>query len=274
MMNIFMRYPGQRTKALTLSYDDGVQQDQRLISIMRRHGLRGTFNINTGLFAPAEGEKGDRMTREQAINLYRESGMEVAVHASTHPYLEQLPLSLALREVMEDRAQIEAMFGGICRGMAYPYGTCSDALADGLKTCGILYARTTVSRRDFKLPDHWLRLSATCHHNDPKLMELAEDFAARQGKAAPLLFYLWGHSYEFDRNGNWEIIENFASFLGGREDIWYATNLEIFEYIESYRLLRFSMNGKTVYNPAAVPLYFCAGGQNITIRPGETILLP
>lgn len=49
MMNIFMRYPGQRAKALTLSYDDGVQQDQRLISIMRRHGLRGTFNINTGL---------------------------------------------------------------------------------------------------------------------------------------------------------------------------------------------------------------------------------
>ncbi|MCR4719216.1 MAG: hypothetical protein K5768_06260 [Firmicutes bacterium] len=28
------------------------------------------------------------------------------------------------------------------------------------------------------------------------------------------MFYLWGHSYEFDNNDNWEVIENFAKFIG------------------------------------------------------------
>ena len=36
-----------KLKAVTLSYDDGVREDYRLIEIMRKHGLRGTFNIKT-----------------------------------------------------------------------------------------------------------------------------------------------------------------------------------------------------------------------------------
>ena len=51
-MNLFMRFPGHRSKVLTLSYDDAVEQDIRLIKIMKEHGLKGTFNINTGRFAP------------------------------------------------------------------------------------------------------------------------------------------------------------------------------------------------------------------------------
>lgn len=52
MSIIFLRYPKGLTKALTLSYDDGVEQDIRLIEIMRKHGLKGTFNINSELYAP------------------------------------------------------------------------------------------------------------------------------------------------------------------------------------------------------------------------------
>lgn len=52
MGSIFMRFPGGKSKALTLSYDDGVAQDIRLIEIMKKHGLKGTFNINSGLYAP------------------------------------------------------------------------------------------------------------------------------------------------------------------------------------------------------------------------------
>lgn len=51
MANLFMRFPQGRAKALTLSYDDGVEQDIRLIEIMGKHGLKGTFNLNSGLYA-------------------------------------------------------------------------------------------------------------------------------------------------------------------------------------------------------------------------------
>ena len=40
MGSIFMRFPGGKSKALTLSYDDGVAQDIRLIEIMKKHGLK------------------------------------------------------------------------------------------------------------------------------------------------------------------------------------------------------------------------------------------
>jgi len=33
------------------------------------------------------------------------------------------------------------------------------------------------------------------------------------------LMYVWGHSYEFDNNNNWNVIEDFCKLMGGRDDI-------------------------------------------------------
>ena len=52
MPNPMILFPGGLKRALTLSYDDGVEQDVRLIEIMNRHGLKGTFNLNSGAYAP------------------------------------------------------------------------------------------------------------------------------------------------------------------------------------------------------------------------------
>ena len=38
MDRVFMYFPGFKAKAVTLSYDDGVRQDKRLISIMKENG--------------------------------------------------------------------------------------------------------------------------------------------------------------------------------------------------------------------------------------------
>ena len=38
-----------KMKALTFSYDDGVTQDQRLISLFNKYGLKATFNLNSEL---------------------------------------------------------------------------------------------------------------------------------------------------------------------------------------------------------------------------------
>ena len=245
MGSIFMRFPGGKSKALTLSYDDGVEQDIRLIDIMKRNGLKGTFNINSGSYAPEgktypEGTIHRRMSKSMCQELYLNSGMEVAVHGLTHPYLEQLPENLCTYEVLQDRKNLEADFGYIIRGMAYPFGTTSDSVVASLKQCGIAYSRTTVSTEKFTIPTDWLRLPATCHHRNPRLMELARNFVDNAFLRGPGLFYLWGHSYEFDQNlpdNNWGIIEEFAEFLGNREDIWYATNIEIYDYIQAYNIL-------------------------------------
>ncbi|HOJ11344.1 MAG TPA: polysaccharide deacetylase family protein, partial [Clostridiales bacterium] len=141
MAEIFLRFPEGRAKSLTLSYDDGVEQDIQLIEIMNRHGLKGTFNLNSGLYA-AEGTvypKGQihrRMTEKQTTETFINSGQEVAVHSLTHSFLEQLPIDMAVNEIIKDRENLEKQFGTIVRGMAYPYGTLSDSVVEALKFCG------------------------------------------------------------------------------------------------------------------------------------------
>jgi len=276
MANIFMRFPGGKAKALTLSYDDGVEQDIQLIDIMNKHGLKGTFNLNSGLYPDEgvvypQGHVHRRLTAKQAKETYLNSGQEVAIHALTHPYLEQLPTNIVVNEIIKDRENLEAQFGTIVRGMAYPFGTFSDAVVEVLKACGIAYARTVISTNDFRIPKDWLRLTATCHHNSPELNNLAKKFVEDKVTRAPYLFYLWGHSYEFEIKNNWHVIEDFAEYVGNRDDIWYATNIEIYDYIDAYNRLIFSVNGKYVNNPSARTIWFEYKGKIIEIAAGDMI---
>jgi len=273
-----MRFPGGRGKALTLSYDDGGEEDIRLIEIMKKHGLKGTFNLNSGIYPPdgqgrIPGHLTRRMSRNECIKIFKDSGMEVAVHGLTHPYLEQLPSNQCTYEVLQDRINLEKDFGVIVRGAAYPFGTYSDDVIASLKQCGIVYARTIVSTERFDLPTDWLRLPATCHHRNPHLMDLAEKFVSMSVKKAPQLFYLWGHSYEFARDDNWNVIEEFAEYMSNREDIWYATNIQIYDYIAAYHQLQFSTDQTIVHNPTGIDLYFEIQGQIFCIKAAETIRL-
>ena len=36
-------------KYFTLSYDDGLEQDKRIVELMKKYGIRGTFNLNSGI---------------------------------------------------------------------------------------------------------------------------------------------------------------------------------------------------------------------------------
>ena len=268
---LHVRFPNGLEKALTLSYDDGVEEDIRLIEIMKKYGLKGTFNLNSGLYveeghyANSDKAYGRRMTREQVTALYTQEGMEPALHGLTHPFLETLPKAQVAYEIVKDRDNIEKQFDRIVRGMAYPYGTYSDDVVRVLEDCGICYCRTIKNTRKFDLPTDWLRLNPTCHHNDPLLMDMAKQFtenAPAEGRQ-PWLFYLWGHSYEFPRDNTWERIEEFAKAVGHKDDVWYATNIEIYEYIENFKRLVFSMDmTRVIFHQK---LY--------TVKPGETLRL-
>ena len=274
MSGMFMRFPKGRAKALTLSYDDGTEQDIRLIRIMNQNGLKGTFNLNSGRFAP-EGtvyppeEFHRKLSVRQVKEVYTDSGHEVAVHGLTHPFLEKLPESMAMWELLKDRENLENTFRTIVRGMAYPFGTCNDTVVECLKKAGLVYGRTTISSHSFDIPADWFRLQATCHHNDPELMPLVRKFIEEMPAREPWMFYLWGHSFEFETGDNWEVIEEFAAFAGGHEDVWYATNIQIHDYVQAYWRLEFSVDGRQVYNPTVTELFFEKDGEMYSILPGE-----
>lgn len=271
-----MRLKDGKNKVVTLSYDDGVVQDIKLSEIAKKYGLRVTFNINTGRYFPenAEREKfSGRMKLSEAQEIYVNSGNELAVHTLTHPFLEELTDNEIINEVMTDRANIATQYKSIANGMAYPYGTYDDRVIDVLKKCGIVYSRTTKATESFGFPTDWLTLHPTCHHNNPKLMELAEQFIKGNKHNKTRMFYLWGHSYEFDDNNNWKVIEKFGKFMGGRDDVWYATNIEIYNYVKAYDSLQKSADSKIIYNPSAIDLWaedsdgvFCIGSGKTVYR--------
>ncbi len=273
----YIRFPGFKLKAVTLSYDDGVREDKRLIAIMQKHGLKGTFNISGGLFSDSfNGEEKGRMTKQEALDLYISSGMEVAIHGYKHMSLSAVDTALVVNEVAADRRELENMFGRVIKGMAYANGAYNDEVVDILEKAGISYARTVVSTEKFDIPTDWLRMPATCHHNNPRLMELAKEFVEQKPHwyywANKLqLFYLWGHSYEFDGDNNWDVIEKFAKYIGNRDDIWYATNGEIFNYLQACKLLQFSADGSLVMNCSCMDIYIDYMDKQCIIPSGKTV---
>ena len=87
----------------------------------------------------------------------------------------------------------------------------------------------------------------------------------------PKLFYLWGHSYEFNDNDNWEVIENFAKKVGNREDVWYCTNGEAYEYIKAYDNLEFSVDRSIIVNNSNIDLYLCYYNENVLVKANSSV---
>ena len=254
-------FPGGKRKAVTLSYDDGVIHDRRLVEIFNRHGLKGSFHLNSGTLGQA-----GRLDPAEVGALF--AGHEVSAHSVTHPHLETLPGDGLAREILDDRRALEALAGYPVRGMSYPYGTYTAEVVGRLPAYGIEYARTVESHGRFHLPDDWLRWHPTCHHRTDLLAKTAE-FLTLNSWGRLALLYVWGHSYEFENNGNWELIEQFGERVAREAAaLWFATNIEIIDYLQALRQLRTSVDGSLVQNLSYRPVWISVDGEPREIAPG------
>ncbi len=262
-------FPNFKQKAFTLSYDDGGEHDKRLVEITSKYGVKGTFNLNSGFL----GEINQELSKE-IKSLYIDSGNEVAIHGEFHLCLPDLNEERMVAEIYNDRRNLEKLTGQMVTGMAYAGGAYNDKVISVLKVCGVDYSRTTDDRESFDIHDDWLRLGATCHHDNPRLFDFAKEFLDEKSPQKPMLFYVWGHSYEFYANDNWDRIEKLLKTVGGKEDVWYATNIEIVRYVEAFKALRFSLDGKTVYNPTGIDVFMLTErGARVKALSGQTLRL-
>lgn len=167
-MKIYICFPEGKAKTLTMSYDDGRTEDKRLVSVFNEYGIRGTFNLNSGLM-----DQEQRIHKEELKEVYR--GHEIATHTATHPTIARCPATQIYREITEDRKALEEITGYPVRGHAYPNGSVSDQVKRIFSDCGIAYGRTVEETGGFELPNEWMNWKATCHHNH-NLLELGEKF--------------------------------------------------------------------------------------------------
>jgi hypothetical protein len=123
------------------------------------------------------------------------------------------------------------------------------------------------------MPTDWLRLDPTCHHDNKRVFELIRNFVDAQPARRPKLFYLWGHSFEFGKFNNWDRIEKICDAISGKDDVWYANNIEIYEYTKAYESLVWAADMRRVHNPSAKKLWFKLNGTVYSITPDETLAI-
>ena len=219
-------------KIITFSYDDGVTQDKRLVEILNKYGLKATFNINSELLGTkntlirsGKTISHDKIQPDEVATVY--AGHEVAVHTLTHPHLPPLPDEEVIRQVEQDRKNFSALVGYDVVGMAYPGGGYqnSDRVEDLIKNhTGVKYARTISLSYSFRPQPNLYRFNPTAFHLDfYDNYRLADEFFASREDG---IFYIWGHSYEFDIDDTWAEFEKFCEYISNREGITYATNAE------------------------------------------------
>jgi len=277
----FLRFPGGKPKAVTLSYDDGCPEDAKLYEVLEKYGMKCTFNLVAQRILDGNGLEAS-FIRDKILA----SGHEIANHGLLHRAQDTLRPIEGIRDVLDCRLVLEKEFGIMVRGMAYPDRRIDKfsipekykAIKSYLEDLDIAYARSLGDPSGkFDLPDDWLCWVPTCHHKHPDIMKFIDSFLdfdesnAYIASRVPKLFYMWGHSFEFERDKNWELLDDICVRLSGHEDIWYATNMEIYNYVSAYRSLIYSADGKRVYNPTLYDIWFDVDKTMHHIAPGEFV---
>lgn len=282
-LTVEMLFPGGRTKALILSFDDGLAEDRQLVGLLNKYKLRGTFHLNSGKF----GTNGYIDAMEVA-SLY--AGHEVSVHGYNHIGVKGLSDTDLVFEIGENRRELEQLSGKLVRGMAYPFGSYDERSLGILSSLGMEYARTVEDTYAFDLPTNFLLWRPSVHmfgqldysgNTDEmnqaelaKFVKLTDDFLASKGLA---LYYVWGHSWEYKKK--WDKVEEFLKRVAGHDDIANLTNIEMADYLSAYKRLRISADKTTFFNPSSVDVFVKVTNLRdpekplsdvIDLKPGET----
>lgn len=267
------RYTGGKRYAATFSYDDGGAADRRLVELFNKYGMKATFNL---ISSSVIKETGDGIKANEIKELY--NGHEIACHTYTHPHLEKMSIKDQYDELMRDREILESAWGQIIRGLAYPFGTYNDDTLTAMRTASLVYGRTNVATNNFNLPQDFKIWNPTSHHNEcePCVKRFLYNVTKAPWRAGGVL-YIWGHSYELNNAESpvqWEKFEEILKVLSEHnEGIWFATNIEIYDYVNAISALRRSADGKTIYNPTDIDVWVSVDDEAIEVPHAKAITI-
>ncbi len=236
---------GTPKKYVTFRFDDGITQDERIMELLKKYNMDcATFYINSGLLGASwewVGQQYDRpdvphkrYTRSDIMGgIY--DGFEIGSHTMTHPSLKNCNQSTVTREVENDAKAIARLVGYKPVGIAWPGGDTewNDASIETiLQTTTIRYGSCTTATYRFQLPTYFMKWYPTCGFADGNLMELAQQFIDAE-PTEDMLFFVWGHGYEFDLFYSWDQLEAFIQLISEAADeddsIVLVTNAEFYQ---------------------------------------------
>lgn len=241
-------------KFFTFSFDDGLEQDKRIIHILKEYGMQATFNLNPGLFGVKQkiGRIGNlgilnmpdeskvkarifqasnhhRIPEDEIAQVYR--GFEVASHGFRHELLSRLDGGGQDESIRLGIKKLNQIVGYPIVGHAYAGGAVNGAAASCLSKYGIIYGRDAKCSHTFAFPDNPLLYKPTSWMIQQNLFAKADEFLTAETIDDDLLFCVWGHGYEFDfgtKESNWDRLKRLCEKMVGKKDICYSSNKEAF----------------------------------------------
>ena len=263
-------YPGGKRKAFNISYDDGVLQDIRFVKLLNRYGLKGTFNLNSGLMHQSFtwthdcGMEVRRIQEAEAVGLYE--GHEIASHSYSHPYFDEYPEAEILKELASDKFFLEKLFGREVSGYATPFYFYSDMMADCVRHCGFSYARISEESNDYSVPEDFYRWRGSKFHWDEDLEEFVDGFLMTDMELA--MCQIVGHSYDLDVMDMWDKMEHILQKVSNNKTVWAVAHTDLVRYLGAMKQAR--ITEREIVNPGSEPLWFEVNGNVISVPPKGT----
>ncbi|MBQ2793080.1 MAG: polysaccharide deacetylase family protein [Clostridia bacterium] len=306
MKKLLPAYPGFTRRALTFTIDDAnLKYDKIFIDIVRPYGIRGTFNLcadrmdredgfyrefyngfgianhtNNHPYAIADNDRSE-FVNEPAGNQPVDTDLFYLSPRGEGYYMKHT--QRGWREWADDerymdcvtscQSRLERIFGReTVNGFVWPYCEQNNAKIKAfIKSLGFGSVRKTgdlLDTTDFALPDDRMAWSYNAHNTN--LMEVMEKYDSAPDNGSLRFFAFGVHSWDFERDGDWEKLAAFAKKYGNRPtDYWYATVDEIFAYADAVKELK--LTDKTLENPTELTLYVELDGVK-TVIPPKTLL--
>jgi len=235
------------------SWDDGDHQDLKLAEMLRKAGLAATF------YVPIFGPDGNRTLRSGDLRALVSEGFEVGAHTMTHPVLSELHGRELWIEVSDCKHVLEQILGREVQMFCYPCGRYNQEVLETVREVGYRGARTTRmlchqnSFSAFEMPttlQAYPHRSFTYYKNLGKRLDLPRlykyvfelrrlqswvelgktlfDQALEEGG----VWHLYGHSWEIQKFGLWEELQEVLDYVRDRPNVIYANNGQTLDILE------------------------------------------
>ncbi len=234
-------------KYFAWSFDDGLEQDKKIIEILKEYGLGATFHLNSRLFGDKtyEGRIGNlgmteklaarfdpaakhllpyvphfRIPEDELKQVYE--GFEIASHTCHHVNLAKCSEEERRREIAEDVNALSEKFGQTVMGFAYPYGVGAKQSREALKAAGVKYARLATSKQNYRFPEDPLAMPLSCWHISGKTSERLDAFFRMDAGDEDTFFLMFAHGYEFDfgtKESNWDKFSRICETVAKHDDV-------------------------------------------------------
>ena len=152
---------------------------------------------------------------------------------------------------------------------------------------GIEYARTVGDSYNFEIPKDFLRWFPTMHQfakaywepNQPEkdaheiahFYKVMDDFFQTKELA---VLDIWGHSWEMGTDQNkWDETEKFFKLLANNQSVYYTKQIDLVDYINAFRNLKFAVDKNSVTNTSAINVYIKINNKIFKVLAGSTMNL-